>query len=399
MDLYDPADSPSHVGSTMTRALASSLVAAVGVLAGANLAQAQVHERWKLDYSHEKPVMFTYRHPGGELENFWYVIYTVTNNHPEKTLPLLLDVTMYVETGRELQADLRKVDPESAKKAAGDTTKYEELKYGTFISNIVQAEAVEYKIIEYHAKLGNRSPGIIRKSIEDLKKGNVEAVKNAPRYYLNPREMREQNSIVPGQKLTGIAIFRGVDPRAQIIEIQVSGLWDVLRVESISGENEVLEDFKISYENRVYKHTYWFPGDQFHRERDVLTLMRQPTWVSKSIGPVASKSTIESLVSTLLKVLNFCEEFAGKNQDAAAMTAAVLEKFSLNESDFQISARIVTKALGQDFKYDESKNLYGNQVAVWRMHEYWVTNKSKLAFNEKTGKFEVREEVLPGTRQ
>ena len=380
----------------MTRKLASSLIALAGVLAGANLAQAQVHERWKLDYSHEKPTIYTYRYPTGELENFWYVYYTVTNNN-ERTVPLIIDLTMYVETGRELQADLRKVDPEAARAASGDSSKLEDLKYGTFIPNVVQAESIEYKIIEKHARLGNRSPLIIRESIEALKAGDKEK-KDSPRYYLNPADMRKQQMIGPGQKLTGMAIFRGVDPRAQIIEIQVSGLWDVLRIETIMGDNEYLEDFKLHYENRVYKHTYWFPGDQFNRERDVLTLLRQPNWISKSIGPVASKSTIENLVSTLSKVLNFCEELARKSTDEKAMTAAIQEKFGLNESDFQISARIVSKAL-KEFNYDYDKTLYQNQVAVWRMHEWWVTNKNKLAFNEKSGKFEVREEVLPGTKE
>ena len=379
----------------MIRAMASSLVAAVGVLAGANLVEAQVHDRWKLDYSQEKPTLFTYRYPTGELENFWYVYYTVTNN-TAKTVPILLDLTMYVETGRDLQADLRKVDPDAAKSAAGDSTKYEDLKYGTFVSNVLQPEAIEYKIIEHHAKLGNRSPGIIRESILELKKGDDK--KDPSRYYLNPAEMRKQQLIAPGQKLTGLAIFRGVDLRAQVIEIQVSGLWDVLRIEAILGEKEELEDFKLHYENRVYKHTYWFPGDAFHRERDVLTLMRQPTWVVKSIGPVASKSTIENLVSTLLKVLSFCEDLAKKNATEDQMKAAVQEKFSLNESDFQVSARIVSKALGKEFNYDYEKSIYTNQVAIWKMHEWWTTNKNKLAFNEKTGKFEVREEVLPGTK-
>jgi hypothetical protein len=379
----------------MIRAWAPALVAFAGVF-GAGVAHAQPHDRWKLDYSQEKPTLFTYRYPSGELENFWYVVYTVTNNHPEKVIPLILDVTMYVETGRELQADLRKVDPDAARAASGDSSKYEELKYGTFISNIVQAEAVEHKVIEYHAKLGNRSPGIIRQSIEELKKGDGGT--KSPRYYLNAGEMRKQNSIQPGQKLTGLAIFRGVDPRAQVIEIQVSGLWDVLRIEAILGDTDEMEDFKLHYENRVYKHTYWFPGDQFNRERDVLTLMRQPTWVIKSIGPVASKTTIETLVTTLLKVLNFCEDLAKQGKDAAAMTAAIQEKFGLAESDFQISARIVSKAL-KEFNYDYDKTLYQNQVPVWRMHEWWVSNKNKLAFNDKTGKFEVREEVLPGTKE
>jgi hypothetical protein len=379
----------------MNKALSASVVAVAAVLSGAGLCEAQVHDRWKLDYYQEKPTLHTYRYPNGELENFWYVYYTVTNNGPN-AVPLIVDVTMYVETGRELQADLRKVDPEAARSASGDSNKLEELKYGTFISNVVQAEAIEHKIIEHHAKLGGRSPGIIRESIQALKDGDPKS-KDLARYYLNAAEMRGHKTILPNQRLTGIAIFRGVDPRAQIIEIQISGLWDVLRIESILGENEEMEDVKLHYENRVYKHTYWFPGDAYHRERDVLTLRRQPTWVVKAIGPVASKTTIENLVNTMLKVLNFCEELARKSADDKQMTAAVLEKFALNDSDFQISARIISKAL-KEFDYDYTKSLYQNQVAVWRMHEWWVTNKGKLAFNDKTGKFEVREEVLPGTK-
>ena len=381
----------------MNRALASSLVAVLGFVVGANLCQAQPHERWKLDYSQEKPTLFTFRHPTGELESFWYVHYTVTNNGA-KNVPNVIDLTMYIETGRELQSDLRKVDPDAARAAAGDSSKYEELKYGTFLSNVVQPESIEHKIIEYHAKLGNRSPGIIRESIQALKDGD-KTKPDKPRYYLNAAEMRAHRVIEPGQKLTGLAIFRGADPRAQIIEIQVSGLWDVLRIEEILGANDEMEEIKLHYENRVYKHTYWFPGDAFHRERDVLTLLRQPTWVVKSIGPVASKSTIENLVSTMLKVLNYCEEFSKKNPDEAKMAESVKEKFGLNDSDFQVSARIVSKALNKEFNYDFQKSLYANQVAVWRMHEWWVTNKNKLAFNEKTGKFEVREEVLPGTKE
>ena len=380
----------------MKHVFSSSLVATVSLLAGAGLcgAQEELHKRWKLDYSHEKPTLFTYRHASGEYENYWYVYYTVTNN-TEQTIPIHLDLTMYVETGRELQSDLRKVDPESAKAAGGDPSKFEELKFGTFISNIVAPEAVEFKIIEYHARLGGRNPGIIRESIMELKKGDEQGM----RYYLNPREMREQRFISKGQRLTGLAVFRKVDARAQVIEIQVSGLWDVLRLEAVYSEKDELDDFKLHYENRVYKYTYSFPGDAFHRERDVLTLMKQPTWTIKSIGPVASKSTIEELVSTLLKVLAHCEELAKKNPDDKAMQDAVREKFSLNESDFKVSAMIVSKALGMNFGYAEDKSLYQNQVAVWRMHEWWTANKNKLAFNEKIGRFEVREEVLPGTQK
>jgi hypothetical protein len=377
----------------MRTRLTASIAAFLAVLGAAGVCEAQTHQRWKLDYFHEKPQLYTHRYPTGELENYWYIYYTVSNN-TTRVIPILLDHMMYIETGKELQTDLKKVDPDTARAAAEDSSKYEALKYGTFISNIALPEAIEFKVIEQHAKLGNRSAGIIRESIQDLKKGD----EKQNRFYLNAREMREQRFIAANQKLTGMAIFKGVDPRAQLIEVHVSGLWDVLRIEQFLGEKEELEDVKIHYENRVLKYTYDFPGDAFNRARDVLVQKRQPQWVVKNIGPIASKTTIETLVSTLLKVLARWEELARENTPAAKIEEEIA-KFNLNAMDFNISARVVSMAVGKDFKYDSARSLYENAAAVWKMHEWWVTNKNKLAFNEQTGRFEVREEVLPGTQK
>ena len=38
-----------------------------------------------------------------------------------------------------------------------------------------------------------------------------------------------------------------------------------------------------------------------------------------------------------------------------------------------------------------------NEKAVWRIHEWWITNQSKLVFNEVTNRFETKDDPLPGT--
>lgn len=368
---------------------ALALAAALG--AAPLAADAQIHQRWKLDYSMEKPQIHTHRAATGELENFWWFAYTLENNTTQ-VVPLLVDIMLYTETGKDLQTDLRKVDPDPQKVTAEHPTKHEPLKFGRYVSNVLIPELVEHEIITYHAKIGNRSPGIVRESIEELKKGN----EKGDRWYLNPRDLREQRFIKPGQKIHALAIFKNVDPRARLVEVHVSGLWDVLRIEQFIGETEELEDVKIHYENRVYKVRYDFRGDEFGREKDVIVQKGIGEWTVKNIGPVASKETVGNLVDTLLKVLNRWEQCVKENMAPDQITADIA-KFNLTPQDFAISARVIHAALGKDFGYDASKTLMENQAAVWRIHEWWVTNRHKLAFNETTGRFEVREEIPPGT--
>ncbi|MBI4566067.1 MAG: hypothetical protein HY716_15380 [Planctomycetes bacterium] len=377
----------------MRKTASTAVLAFAAIWAIAGSAEAQVHRRWKLDYTHEKPRVYTYRNSTGELENYWFLVYTIRNN-TDQIIPILIDHMMYTETGKELQTDYRKVDPDRAKEVAENPRQYEPLKFGKFTSNVILPPEVEYKLIEYHAKLGNRSDGIIRESIEELKQGD----EKGNRWYLNPREMRMQRFIRPGQAFHGVAIFKGIDPRARILEVHISGLWDVMRVEQYFAETDELDDITIVYENRVLKYSYDFKGDEFERERDFLALRRSPEWVIKHIGPVASKTTIDTLIATLLKVLNRWSELVRQSETPQKVEAEIAE-FNLTPDDFVVSARVVQMALGRDFGYDVEKSLMDNQTAVWRMHEWWVTHKNKLAFNEITGRFEVHEEILPGTQK
>ncbi len=374
-----------------------ALLTAAVVLSIAAVSEAQTKPRWKLEFEAEKPQIYTHRSDIERLENFWFVTFTLTNR-TDQVVPVLLDIMLYTETGKDLQHDVRKVDPDPTKATLDDPRKHESLKFGRFYSNVVVPQDVEYKIIEYHSKIGNRSPGIVRESIEELKKGFAEDPK-APdvagrwkagdRLYLNPRELRQQRFIKPGQKLHAVAIFKNVDPRARILEMHVSGLWDVVRVDGYEPE-----DLKLHYENKVLKVVYEFKGDEFERERDVLAQTKRE-WVVKAIGPVASKETLGTLIDTLLNRLKLEERWSGGDQKPEE-SAAEKKLEQLTPLDMAICARVIRLASGKDFGYDTEKMVLENKAAVWRIHEWWVTNRSRLVFNEATGRFELKDDKLPG---
>jgi len=147
------------------------------LVCGATVAEAQVKNRWRLQWSNEKPQLYTYRTPDDRYQNFWYVVYTIENDaamNGEEIVPLIFDILLYTETGKEYQNDFRKVDEAVIKENAERPRRAEALKYGRFYANVIDPE-VEYKIIEKHARLGNRSDGIVRESIEALKKGFADA--------------------------------------------------------------------------------------------------------------------------------------------------------------------------------------------------------------------------------
>jgi hypothetical protein len=377
----------------------SAILAVTAILAVAPGCEAQTKNRWRLLYEQEKPKIYTYRNDLDQLENLWYFTFTLTNP-TEEVVPLLVDLMMYVETGKDLQHDVRKVDPELTKTTLADKDKYESLKFGRFYSNVVVAQHMEYKVIEYHAKIGNRSPGIVRESIEEFKKGFTEDPpaewkerwNKGDRWYLNPREIRQQKFIKPGQKIMGIAIFRDVDPRARRLEVNVSGLYDIFRVEAYTEE-----ETKLVYENRVLKKTFEFPGDQFSRENDVL-YERKSEWVIKPIGPIASKETLATLVNSLADMLRKEEEW-DKDQVPAAQREQLRTKENLNALDMNVAGRVIQLSTGVNFGYDVDKTVLENQAAIWRIHEWWLKHKARLIFNEATGRFDIKDELLPGEKR
>jgi hypothetical protein len=383
----------------MRKAASVFTMAVAFVVALGSVAQAQTKDRWRLLYEQEKPQIYTYRNALDQRENYWYFTYKITNPTDE-VVPLLLDLMIYVEVGKDLLNDTRKVDPDPRKEANVDAAKHEQLKFGRFISSVIVPEDVEYKIIAYHARIGNRSEGIIRESIEEFKRGFVEDPpsdvgsewKKGDRWYLNPREMRQHRFIKPGQKLMGVAIFRDVDPRARRIETHVSGLYDIFRVEQYTEEEN-----KLVYENRVLKKANEFPGDEFNREKDVLT-ERKSEWVIKPIGPVASKETLGALVNSLVTQLKLEEEWE-KKQLAPADRDAARGKTNLSSLDMNIAGRIIQQSTGVNFGFDTDKTTLENQASIWRIHEWWLKWKAKLVFNEGTGRFESKDDLLPGEKR
>lgn len=372
------------------------------VLGAGGLAEAQVKNRWRLQWGNEKPTVFTYRSPGDRYENFWYVIYTLENvaeMNQHEIAPLIFDVMLYTESGKELQNDFRKVDPATSKDVRENPRRAESLKYGRFYANVIDPE-VEYKIIEHHARLGNRSDGIVRETIESFKKGFEKDPpeemrgrwKKGDRLYLNPREIREARFIQPGQRIMGIAIFKNVDPRAMVYEMHVSGLVDIVKLVAVTED-----EWKMEYEPWTLKVRYFRYGDPFEIERDVvLRQPKAPEYVVKKIGPVASKDTIDRLVLALADALKKEKDWKDNNLDAEKLQKARASE-GIDALDGRIMAMVFQRATNQDMGYDGTKDILENERVIWRIHEWWITNRSKLVYEEIQNRFVVKDDPLPGT--
>jgi hypothetical protein len=379
-----------------------ALLALVALTASTAVAEAQVKNRWRLQWSNEKPQLYTYRTPDDRYQNYWYVIYTIENDaatNGEEIVPTIFDIHLYTETGKELQNDVRKVDEAVIKEATENPRRTEALKYGRFYANVIDPE-VEYRIIEKHARLGNRSDGIVRESIEAMKKGFAEEPpaelkgkwKKGDRLYLNPREIREQRFIHPGQKLHGIAIFKNVDPRAQVYELHVAGLADIVKITLVTED-----EWKMEYEPMTLKVRYFRAGDAFEIEKDVvLRQAKAPEYVTKKIGPVASKDTVDKLVNALLDALKREKDWAEKQAKPEEVEKA-RAAHGVDTLDGRIMAMVFQTATNMNLGYDGMKSILENEKAIWRIHEWWLTNRSKLVFDESQNRFIVKDDALPGT--
>jgi hypothetical protein len=155
------------------------------------------------------------------------------------------------------------------------------------------------------------------------------------------------------------------------------------------------DEWKMEYEPQTLKLRYERQGDAFEIERDVLYKLAKKEYVIKKIGPIASKDTLGKLVNGLADTLK--KELEAKEKDPKIN----LEKFRAQEGidplDTRIMAMVFKLAVEKDFGYDASKDVIENEKAVWRIHEWWITNQSKLVFNEVTNRFEIKEDPLPGT--
>lgn len=370
----------------MKRSSAFTLVLfALGFVIGAAIpCLAQVRTRWRLDFEHSKPKMATVRNLQGELENVWYVTYVVRNRSAE-IIPIRLDLMCFADYGKDMQNDVKKVDIANVRRVLEDRANAEGALFGFFHPDVMAPE-IEEQVITIEEKMGNRSKGIVLESIEKLRGANPTDATLFPRY-LNFHQLRSKRIMRPGESYGGLALFRGVDPRAKLLELQVSGLEDFVKLEFRQGEG----DKKIQYytfENKVFYSRYRFPGDEFERENDVVRFDVRG-WRVKKIGPIAHKATLQSIVDALVAELK-------RAKGPAPAPAADQPSLNLSPMDLNSMAQVFSTATGKTFGWDASKGIAENETAVWAIHEWWTTTESKLVFDPVKNRFVESPDKLPG---
>ena len=339
-------------------------------------AAAQVRTRWRLEFEHAKPSMHTYRSSLGEYENYWYFTYTITNRTADIIIPIHLDIALYGEAGKDNLHDVGKVDMAALKAVLADRLTAEQYRFGQYAGQTLVPEEVEVSIVSKDAKLGRRSPGIIWDSVKKLKEGNL---------YLNKKEIREKLIINPGQTYQGIAIFRDVDPRHKVLTVQVSGLVDFVKIARFDPDKGPI----FEYENLMRWTRYQFPGDVFDRENDVLTFDDQG-WEARRIGPASSKEGLGLMIDAVVEQLRRETALAEAGKPAP-------EKPAITSRDLAVFVDLLNYSVEQDFAVDRDAPLVQNEAEIWKIHEWWLTNKGKLVFDRTRHRFVESDEELPGT--
>lgn len=315
-----------------------------------SIANAQVRNRWQLIFHNQKPTLFKYRDALGKVTNYWYVVFDITNP-TEEAIPILVDLALYTEPGKDLMSDIEKVELGKASS-------------GRYYPNVIKPE-VEERVITKAASIGDRPEGLVKEAIEELKKANQ---------FLNIRELREKKYVKSGEVFHSIAIFPEIDPKSRTIELQVSGLVDLLKIETAGNEA------KMNYENRIYRIIYDYVGDEFHRD-DALVIfsdknLKSEKWIIKNMGPIALKDTLESLLNILLQALK-------EEKDGATYKSA-------SPFDLKVANDILESSLGKKFGFDQSKSPLENEQAIWRWQEWWIKNKGKLYYDDKVNRFMIK---------
>src|SRR5436190_24194339 len=109
-----------------------ALLALVVLASAGAVAEAQVKNRWRLQWSNDKPQIYTYRTPNDTFENSWFFTYTLENTS-DAIIPPTADVLLYTEPRQELQNNVRKIEGAVSKDAPANPRRSEPSKYGSFV--------------------------------------------------------------------------------------------------------------------------------------------------------------------------------------------------------------------------------------------------------------------------
>lgn len=216
-------------------------------------------KRWELEFTNKTPELFTCADPLGKKKNYWYMVYTLTNN-TDKDIGLSIDICIKTDRG-----------------------KYHQDTYHPLITD---------EIIMQEEKLTGLALGLRKERVEELKKASR---------YLDCKELRERGKIRPEETLGCVAVFKALDPRTRQIEVMVGGLFDVVKhkFESPPAEGGTLEEKTIyEYECRIWKITYHCWGDEFQPHLKSLQKGKKE-WVIRNYGPIGDKETLHHLIEAL----------------------------------------------------------------------------------------------------
>lgn len=359
-------------------------------LMASNSIHAQILDRWFLGFSDERPQFFTHNN-----KKYMYYVFEIKNTLQYTHAPLMMDISAYVEQGKSMVDDKSKLDVDIIKKINESKDKdprdYQKYLLGRYYTAVIAPE-VEYRLIEHITKLSNRTSDVIKESIEEFKKNG---------FYLSLSEIRKRKFLKPGEKIRGLAIFPIIDEDAKYLEVHISGLHDFVKVIKITEL-----DVQMEYENKILKIVYEFDTIRSSKDEDFMRFKRRET-ITKRIGPIGSKDTLEKLLSSLFEMLRkekklveaFCKEkkkeYNKLSVDELMQLKDTIEIFEKSENlttlDFNISARIFKLATDLDYGYDTTKTLLDNESVVWKIHEFWINNKHKLIFDDLANQFVIRE--------
>jgi hypothetical protein len=326
----------------------------ISLVGGVSSGYIKLKKRWEIDFEYQPLKIFTDVDPLGARKNYYYFTYTLTNKSDE-TMPLSLDICLKIDLNH----------PDLVATGYKPRVKY----YQDSLHPIT-----DDNIIFTEEKLLGLSLAVRKDRVKELKEKS---------FYLNCQELRTKKDIFSNEKITGIAIFEGVDPRARLYEIMVGGLIDVIKrryPDEIQTEeardSHIEKDLQAAragkpatyeYENRIRKIAYLCGGDEFNKQsQPFIEIVITPKWIIRNYGPIGEKDTLRILIDSLAD-----------------------ENPAVRWSSFYLLRRLT----GFSFNYDSEKEITDedSQKSIKLWQEWWYRNQEKLTYNKALNQFQVSE--------
>ncbi|MBI3268327.1 MAG: HEAT repeat domain-containing protein [Planctomycetes bacterium] len=217
---------------------------------------ADVKRRWRLDFECEKPDLITYEGEGGDREDFWFVVYKVTNP-TDQDVPLIIDLTLRTDKDR--------------------------------YSHNGYFPGPEEQIVAKLEHLVGLSAGLRHERLKEMK---------AAGRHLNTSDQRAKKFLKPKESFQGIAVFANVDRDLRTIDLLVAGLMDPVKYRTGKPKDEEDAKRKYAYENQILKFSYKRANERYYVQFDPIQFVRKD-WIVKVLGTVGDLDTVRILIEAL----------------------------------------------------------------------------------------------------